>query len=123
MGHVVETFETFKDRADFLTIYIKEAHPEDEWQMESNVDQGVCYMQPNTDEDRQAIVTDFKKRFDYPMPLGIDGMDNAAMLTYSAWPERLYIVEGGKIAYKGGVGPYEYYPHEVRDWLEKRFEG
>ncbi len=122
MGHVVKTYKMFGDRADFLTVYIKEAHPEDEWQMQSNVKQGVCYMQPNSDEDRQAIVNDFIERFDYPMPIGIDDMQNTAMTTFSAWPERLYVVEDSKIVYKGGIGPYEYRPQEVRDWLKERFK-
>ena len=51
---MVELQEQYGDHADFLTIYIKEAHPEDEWQMDANVDQGVCYMQPKSMDDRLA---------------------------------------------------------------------
>ncbi len=40
--------ERYGDHANFLTIYIKEAHPLDEWQMESNEKENVCYPQPKT---------------------------------------------------------------------------
>ena len=38
----------YAGRAEFLTIYIREAHPEDEWQMSSNEKENVCYAQPKT---------------------------------------------------------------------------
>jgi hypothetical protein len=42
----------YGDRVQFLTLYIKEAHPLDEWQMDSNVKEGVCYPQPTNLSDR-----------------------------------------------------------------------
>ena len=115
-------YERFQDRADFLTIYIKEAHPDDEWQMQPNLDEEVCYLQPKTLAQRAAIANDFVRRFKYPLPLGVDTMDNAANQTYAAWPERLYIVDpDGRIVYKGGNGPFHYKPEEVRAWLEAKF--
>ena len=49
-------------------------------------------------------------------------MNNAANDAYAAWPERLYIIdENGKIAYRGGMGPFNYNPAEVRAWLAARY--
>jgi hypothetical protein len=82
----------------------------------------VCYVQPKSLQDRVAIANDFTKRFKYPVPFGIDEMTNAANDAYAAWPERLYIVdENGHISYKGGNGPFEYDPKEVRAWLARHF--
>jgi hypothetical protein len=82
----------------------------------------VCYVQPKTLEQRVAIANDFTKRFKYPLPFGIDDMNNAATNAFAAWPERLYVVdENGKISYKGGNGPFQYDPKEVRAWLTRRF--
>lgn len=90
--------------------------------MKSNVKDDVCYAQPRSLADRLAIANDFTKRFKYPVPFGVDGMDNAANDAYAAWPERLYIIdEKGKIAYRGGMGPFNYTPAEVRSWLAARF--
>jgi len=118
----VQIFNDYKNQADFLTVYVREAHPTDEWQMKSNVKEDVCYMQPKTIEQRLAIANDFIKRYEYPVPFGVDDMSNTVNDLYAAWPERLYIVdESGRIAYRGGMGPFKYNPAEVRDWLASRY--
>ena len=115
-------YDEYKDRADFLTVYIREAHPQDEWQMTSNVDQNICYSQPKTFPERVAIANDFVTRFHFPLPIVIDAMSNAADHAYAAWPERIYIIdESGKIVYRGGLGPFNYHPEEARAWLDRRF--
>jgi hypothetical protein len=122
VGDVVQIYNDYKERVDFLTVYVREAHPTDEWQMKSNVKDDVCYAQPKSLEQRVAIAKDFTTRFKYPLPFGIDDMNNLADAAYSAWPERLYIIdESGRIAYRGGIGPFNYKPAEVRDWLASRY--
>lgn len=112
----------YGNRADFLAIYIKEAHPIDEWRMESNDREGICYPQPTSLADRVRIANDFKERFDFDLPLLVDGIDNSADRLYAAWPERLYVVEAdGIITYKGKPGPFGFDPEEVEAWLQKRF--
>jgi hypothetical protein len=37
----VQIYNDYKDHADFLTVYVREAHPTDEWQMKSNVKDDV----------------------------------------------------------------------------------
>jgi Iodothyronine deiodinase len=115
-------YDDYKDRADFLAVYIREAHPQDEWQMKKNLDENVCYAQPKTLAQRIAIARDFAERFHFPLPLGIDPMTNLADRLYAGWPERLYVIdESGKIVYRGGLGPFNYHPDEVRAWLARRF--
>ena len=119
---MVQIYNDYKEHADFLTVYVREAHPTDEWQMKSNVKDDVCYAQPKTLEQRMTIANDFTKRFKYPVPFGVDDMSNAANDAYAAWPERFYIIdESGRIAYRGGMGPFNYKPSEVRDWLAARY--
>jgi hypothetical protein len=122
VGDVVQIYEDYKDHVDFLTVYVREAHPTDEWQMKSNVKDDVCYAQPKTLEQRVAIANDFTRRFKFPLPFGIDDMGNAANDAYAAWPERIYIIdESGHIAYRGGMGPFNYKPQEAREWLAARY--
>ena len=114
----------FEDRAEFLTVYIKEAHPEDEWQMTVNEEQGVCYAQPQTLADRVMIANDFIERFHYAMPLVVDPMENPAGDAFAAWPERLYVIGvDGRIAYKGRKGPFGFDPDELEQWLEANLPG
>jgi len=122
VGDIVQIYNDYKEHADFLTVYVREAHPTDEWQMKSNVKDDVCYAQPRTLEQRVAIAQDFTKRYKYPLPFGIDDMSNEADAAYSAWPERLYVIdESGHIVYRGGMGPFNYRPAEVREWLAARY--
>lgn len=112
----------YGDRVRFQTIYIKEAHPVDEWQMTDNVSEEVCYMQPKTLEQRLVIANDFVRRFQYRIPLLVDPIENPANAAYAAWPERLYVVdESGFIAYKGKPGPFGFHPEEVENWLATRY--
>ncbi len=122
MGDIVQIYNDYKDHADFLTVYVREAHPTDEWQMKSNVKDDVCYAQPKTLEQRVAIAKDFTTRFKFPLPFGIDDMSNAADNVYAAWPERLYVIdETGHVVYRGGMGPFNYKPVEVREWLAAKY--
>jgi hypothetical protein len=92
--------------------------------MEDNEKQGVCYRQPKTLAERVAIANDFTRRFHYPVPLAVDGMDNHAERLYAGWPERFYVIdEAGKIVYKGEPGPFGYHPEQIEAWLAKRFPG
>ena len=117
-------YERYGERVGFLTVYIKEAHPLDEWQMDSNVKESVCYPQPQSLAQRVAIANDFVKRFSYRVPLAVDGMENPANAAYAGWPERFYIVdEKGLIVYKGKPGPFGYHPEEVEAWLAQRYPG
>lgn len=112
----------YGDKVVFRTIYIREAHPTDEWQMDSNEEEGVCYAQPKTLADRVLIANDFARRHKYEIPLLIDDIDDHTEWVYAGWPERLYVIdEKGTIAYKGGPGPFEFYPEEVEAWLAGRF--
>jgi len=90
--------------------------------MDENDQQNVCYPQPKTMAARVAIANDFVRRFHYPVPLAIDGMDNHAEKLYAGWPERIYVIEpDGRIAYKGEPGPFGFHPEELAAWLAKRF--
>src|SRR5262249_30816989 len=110
------------DVADFLTIYVLEAHPTDEWQMDQNERDGVCYAQPQTLAERCAIARDFVQKLAHGLPLLVDPIDNPADAAFAAWPERLYVIdEAGRVAFKGGPGPFGYHPEEVEAWLRGRF--
>ena len=69
-----------------------------------------------------ALANDFTRTFKFPCTFGIDDMSNAANDAYAAWPERIYIIdESGHIAYRGGMGPFNYKPEEARAWLAARY--
>uniref|UniRef100_A0A8C5V223 Iodothyronine deiodinase n=1 Tax=Microcebus murinus TaxID=30608 RepID=A0A8C5V223_MICMU len=52
-------------------------------------------------------------------PVVVDTMQNQSCRLYAALPERLYVLQEGRILYKGKPGPWNYHPEEVRAVLEK----
>jgi type I thyroxine 5'-deiodinase len=88
--------------------------------MDSNETEDICYPQPKSLDQRVAIAKDFVGRFQYELELVVDPMENLAEEAFAAWPERLYVVDDGKIVYKGDVGPFGFKPDEVEQWLAAR---
>jgi iodothyronine deiodinase-like protein len=112
-------YEAFRDRAAFNVVYIAEAHAEDGWQTTSNRQEGVVIKQHTTIGERRAAAHRCARELAITIPMLIDGMDDAACKAFSAWPERIYIIDReGTIAYQGGHGPYDFHPEEARAALE-----
>lgn len=113
-------YQEYKDRVAFLFIYIQEAHPDDEWQMESNRQDGVVFAQPTSFGNRRDVARSCSKALKLKMPCLVDDMNNTVDNAYAGWPERLFIVDtDGRIAYAGKVGPWGFKPEHVRRWLRK----
>lgn len=115
---LLEVYEKWKDRVDFATIYIQEAHPTDQWYMYLEID----YEQPKIIQKRIEIANKYRDELKYPIPLFIDNMDNEIDLIFGAWPQRIYVIHNNIILYKGELGPRGYIPSEVDQFLSKHFD-
>ncbi len=103
-----------RDRANVAFVYIAEAHPTDGWQMQANLDEDVLLRQHVSLEERFAAARASVERLGLTLPVLVDGMDDAVSEAFAAWPERLYVAEaGGRLAYVGGPGPFEFEPDEA----------
>jgi hypothetical protein len=110
--------ERYKDRATFLMVYVREAHPTDGWKMESNTRAGVAVKQPTTNAERAEVCTQFRKQLKPGMPLLVDEIGDPVGTAYSAMPARLYVIDThGKVAYKSGRGPFGFKPGEMEQAL------
>lgn len=122
MARLSEISREFQEIANFVIVYIKEAHPEDEWQLPANERDQVCFPQPKTLADRIMLAQTFAKMMHVDIPVLVDDIANTAMVCYAAWPERLYVIDvGGRIVYKGGMGPFDFDPEEVGEFLRKTY--
>uniref|UniRef100_A0A8B9W6B7 Iodothyronine deiodinase n=1 Tax=Bos mutus grunniens TaxID=30521 RepID=A0A8B9W6B7_BOSMU len=105
--------EDFGSVADFLIIYIEEAHASDGWAFKNNVD--IKNHRNLQDRLRAAhLLLDRSP----PCPVVVDTMTNQSSSCYAALPERLYVLQEGRVLYKGKPGPWNYHPEEVRAVLE-----
>ncbi len=111
-------FARYRDRVDFYSIYIREAHPSDGWSMESNDKFGIKVAQPKSTDERTKIAVHCCESLKMSMPMLVDSIDDRVGRAYSAFPDRLYLIDrDGKVAYKGGRGPFGYRPRELEQTL------
>lgn len=83
----------FADHADFLLVYIAEAHASDEWPIGSD----LIFDQPKTLDERHKIVNKFIENTKFEWPIVLDNIDNHFDNIYAAWPLRFYIINGSQI--------------------------
>ena len=117
-GNVEKIFERDRDRAEFLMIYVREAHPTDGWHMPSNDRYDVSLPQPRTFDERVKVAATCQQSLGFDMPFLVDPMNDVAGASYSGMPSRLYVIDrAGKIAYKSGRGPFGFKPAEMEQSL------
>ena len=115
---VDELCKRYQDRATFLAVYVREAHPTDGWRMESNDSVGVELAQPATYDERVAVAQRCQATLKYSMPLVVDEINDPVGNAYSGMPARLYLIDAdGKVAYKSGRGPFGFKPGELEQAL------
>ena len=74
-------------------------------------------------EDRLAAANRFATALGVEQSLVlVDSMDDSLEQGYEARPERLYIVKGGKVLWRSGLGPFYYDPDEMKAFLTKYYE-
>uniref|UniRef100_A0A8C5QXM0 Iodothyronine deiodinase n=1 Tax=Leptobrachium leishanense TaxID=445787 RepID=A0A8C5QXM0_9ANUR len=113
--------EEFSDVADFLLVYIDEAHPSDGWAAPDVPSYEV--KKHRNQEERCAAANKLLQHFSLPPQCQVvaDCMDNNTNVAYGVSFERVCIVQRQKIVYLGGKGPFFYNLQEVRRWLELTF--
>ncbi len=117
-GEVVALYNDFSGAANFLMVYIREAHATDEWIREVNESVGIRVKQPVSQDERAGVARTCVNRLKLPFTTVVDDIDDTISETYGAWPERLYVIgTDGRIVYQGGQGPSGFRPAEVRALL------
>jgi hypothetical protein len=117
-GNVEKLFRRYKDRATFVMVYVREAHPTDGWHMESNDRVKVALAQPRTYEERVSVAQTCGARLGLGFPMLVDTIDDTVGARYSGMPSRLYLLDrDGKVAYKTGRGPFGFKPAELEHSL------
>ncbi|MEQ2184492.1 Type II iodothyronine deiodinase, partial [Xenoophorus captivus] len=115
--------EDFSDVADFLLVYIDEAHPSDGWVAPPMGPCSFSFRKHQNLEERMGAARKLTEHFSLPpqCQLVADCMDNNANMAYGVANERVCIVHQRKIAYLGGKGPFFYNLKDVRQWLEQSY--
>jgi len=105
----------FKDKVGFLTVYITEAHTQDEWPMGDDI---LLDCQPTEMGERCQVAREFVENTNYMMPLAVDTMDNHFDEHFGAWPVRFFIAQNNVLVYKAQPNnEHSYDLHEIKNWL------
>ena len=116
-----DLYAQYHDRVQFLTIYIREAHPKDGWWLGGGIaglflklsrsKAATDIYDPQTIGERRKAAGECEDVLQYGIRTYVDEMDDAVNEVYAAWPTRLYLVGlDGRVAYAGGLGPFGFKP-------------
>jgi len=89
--------QKYKGKAQFLGIYLTEAHAADEWPVGPSV--SFC-KQPQTRAERCELAVRLKEQYEITFPMLVDTMENEFDNTFAAWPLRYYVISNGKLIFK-----------------------
>lgn len=104
-------------------VYIREAHAIDS-RSPMGGDGAPIVEDPITLLERREVAKTCMAKLELEgIPALVDDLDDTVNDTYEAWPDRLFLVgKDGRIAYKGGRGPFGFDPEELADAIEKELE-
>ena len=114
-------YQEYKDRAEFLLVYIREAHPDSVLFIAKDGTESLeTILQTDDLASRSANAQVCLETLKLSFPSVVDRDDNAVNQAYSGWPDRFAIVgTDGRIAYYGKEGPAGFKPNEVEEWLKE----
>ena len=115
MNSVVDTedwYQEYKDDANFLMVYIEEAHP-------GNSIEGLEVNAATSMEEKLELAELCTTSGDLNLPTVLDELDNAVEIAYAAFPDRIYVLDAdGVVQYKTATGPFGWDIEEATAGLE-----
>ena len=125
-----DLYQQYHEQVQFLTIYIREAHPKDGWWfgggiMGKMLKKGIPktateIYDPKTIEERRSVAGQCEESLQYGIRTYVDEMDDQVSKAYAAKPTRLYLIGlDGRVVYAGGLGPYGFSPGALKTATEE----
>jgi type I thyroxine 5'-deiodinase len=97
-----------------------EAHALDAWQDEDNQKDKISVASPRTLAERCAVEGTCATKLALRIPAVIDDLMNSTEEAYTAWPDRLYVIDReGRVAYKSRPGPFGFKPADMEVALKR----
>lgn len=130
-----DVYRKYSDQVEFITIYVREAHPSDKWWLgETRTQRAMMDLtdarvrtdinDPTTMAERRVVADACQKTLlDGEVPLYVDTIDDRVSTMYTGKPTRIYLIgRDGRVVYNPGIGPFGFNPkhlgNEIADYLE-----
>ena len=82
--------------------------------MQSNIKEHVIFKNPTSSAERRDVATSCVRKLHINIPALIDGIDNQVERQYTAWPDRLFVIDrSGVVRYKSEPGPFGFDPKKL----------
>lgn len=112
---------TYRDKVEFLIVYIREAHPgidvtvvRDGRRVQETFDEATSFAER---AEHARLCAEAQK---FSIPVAVDREDNATESAYVGYPNRLLVVgRDGKVAYMSPQGPAGARPAELDAFLKQ----
>jgi len=127
-----ELYGKYRDRVEFIVVYVKEAHASDRWWLGRSRTQRLVHelsgdlaridvQEPVTLEQRRRVAASCQANlFGGVVPLYVDQMDNRVASLYTARPTRIYFIDReGRVIYNPGIGPFGFSPDHLEPVIEE----
>lgn len=117
---VDQVFDQFKDQAQFLLLYVREAHPDSILSVirEDGREALQKIPQPKDLSTRVSNASFCQRTKDLGIPIAVDKIDNRVGKAYAGWPNRMVVVgTDGKILYATDPAPGGTNARKLRAWL------
>ena len=86
---------TLAGKVDLCIVYVAEAHPAGEWDIERNRDAGISVTAHQSKEDRLAAANKAKKQLDLDVTLVVDDMPNTFLTAANNRPNAAVLLDRG----------------------------
>ncbi len=111
--------QRYASQAEFLLVYIREAHASDNWQSTRNVTEGVSVTPPATLPEKQDRAALCSRKLHLPFHAVADSMDGKTETAYNAFPSRLFIVGvDGRVRYRTRLTELDFHPRALESALD-----
>jgi tetratricopeptide (TPR) repeat protein len=99
-GALKALYTRYHDRAEFLLVYIREAHGAGSWQSTVNQREGIDLADAATFEQKREYAASCVRKLKIAYTAAVDPLDNSTEKAYLAWPSRVYLVDKqGRVAF------------------------
>jgi hypothetical protein len=92
--------------------------------MQSNIKDKVVFASPKSEEERALVAGACVRKLGIQFPAVLDEFGNSTERQYTAWPDRIYLVDAtGRVAYKSKPGPFGFKAEELKTALARVVDG
>jgi tetratricopeptide (TPR) repeat protein len=111
----------YRDRAAFLLVYLREAHPEGEaWESTVNRREGIRLPEARSVPERAEHAAVCRRELKVPYEAVLDGLDGRAETAFSAFPSRVFVIERqGTVAFSSALDVESFRPEALDAAIEK----